>query len=121
MEAAGNVPIQVGGHREENEDTLAQHGLQSVDPPSSLPTSQSYADILAGMNAGAAATLAIPLMVAHGATMLSPSQCWSKHFASCEGGLPLSLVRAVAFLEGIAWPSCPQERRSLVKRISKTT
>ena len=111
MEAAGNVPIQGGGHREENEDTLAQH----------VPTSQSYADILAGMNTGAAATLAIPLMVAHGATMLSPSQCWCKHFASCEGGLPLSLVRAVALLEGIAWPSCPQERRALVKRISKTT
>ena len=51
MEAAGNVPIQGGGHREENEDTLAQH----------VPTSQSYADILAGMNTGAAATLAIPI------------------------------------------------------------
>ena len=98
-EAAGNVPIQGGGHREENEDALAQHVLQSVDLPSSLPTSQSYADILAGMNAGAAATLAIPMTVAHGVTMLSPSQCWSKHFVSCDGGLPLSLLRAVAIFE----------------------
>ena len=69
METAGNAPIQGGGHREEYEDSLALHVLQSVDLPSSLPTSQSYADILAGMNAGAAATLAIPLMVAHGATI----------------------------------------------------
>ena len=68
METAGNAPIQGGGHREEYEDTLAQHVLQSVDVPPSLPTSQSYDDILAGMNAGVAATLAIPLMVAHGVT-----------------------------------------------------
>ena len=121
METAGNAPIQGVGHREEYEDTLAQHVLQSVDLPSSLPTSQSYADILAGMNAGAAATLSIPMTVAHGVTMLSPSQCWTKHFVSCDGGLPLSLVRAVAIFEGIVWPSCTQERKSLVKRISKTT
>ena len=86
MESAGNALIQGGGHREENEDALAQHVLQSVDLPSSLPTSQSYADILAGMNAGAAATLAIPMTVAHGVTMLSPSQCWSMQFVSCDRG-----------------------------------
>ena len=69
METAGNAPIQGGGHREEYEDTLAQHVLQSVDVPPSLPTSQSYDDILAGMNAGVAATLAIPLMIAHDVTI----------------------------------------------------
>ena len=110
MEAAGNALIQGGGHREENEDGLSQQVLQSVGVPSSLPTAQSYADILAGMNAGAAATLAIPMTVAHGVTMLSPSQCWSKHFVSCDGGLPLSLVRAVAIFEGIVWPSSSQRK-----------
>ena len=121
MEAAGTALIQGGGHREENEVVLFQQVLQPVGLPSSLPTSQSYADILAGLNTGAAATLSIPMTVAHGVIMLSPSQCWTKHFVSCDGGLPLSLVRAVAIFEGIVWPSCTQERKSLVRRISKTT
>ena len=111
MAVVGNIPIQENGYHEGNEDTLAHQVL----------TSQSYAGILAGMNTGAAYTLAIPLMVAHRVTMLSPSQCWCKHLASCEGGIPLSLVRGVALLEGISWPSCPQKRSSLVQRISKTT
>ena len=115
MEAAGNALIQGGGHREENEEGLFQQVLQPVSLSSSLSTSHSYADILAGLNTGAAATLSIPMTVAHGVIMLSPSQWWTKHFVSCDGGLPLSLVRAVALLEGIAWPSCPQERRALVK------
>ena len=97
MEAAGNVPIQGGGHREENEDTLAQHVLQSVDLPSSLPTPQSYADMLAGMNAGAAATLAIPMMVAHGVTMLSPSSAGASTLPLAKGGFPSALYVALLF------------------------
>ena len=111
MAAVSNIPIEENDLLEGNEDTLDNHAL----------TSQSYAGILAGMDNSVAFTLAIPLMVAHRATMLSPSQYWCKHIASCEGGIPLSLVRGVALLEGISWPLCPQKRSSLVQRISKTS
>ena len=63
MAVVGNIPIQENGYHEGNEDTLDHHVL----------TSQSYAGILAGMDNGVAFTLAIPLMVAHRVTMLSPS------------------------------------------------
>ena len=134
MEAAGATPRQGSAssdyishrsaprvHREEIEEGLLQQVTQPASLSSSLPTSPSFAEILAGLNTGAAATLSIPMTVAHGVIMLSPSQWWTKHFVSCDGGLPLSLVRAVAIFEGIVWPSCIQERKSMVKIISKTT
>ena len=49
----------------------------------------------------------------------SPPQWWSLHSAACEGGLPLSIVRSVAVFEGLAWPTCDNERKAMVKRISK--
>ena len=109
MEAAGTTLSQGSVHREENEEGLFQQVTQPASLSSSLSTSPSFAEILAGLNTGAAATLSIPMTVAHGVIMLSPSQWWTKHSVACDGGLPLSLVRAVAIFEGIVWPSCDQE------------
>ena len=90
MAVVGNIPIQENGYHEGNEDTLAHQVL----------TSQSYAGILAGMDNSVAFTLAIPLMVAHCVTMLSPSQCWCEHLASCEGGIPSAWYAAWRSLKG---------------------
>ena len=134
MEAAGATPSQGRApsgytshrpvprvHREEIEEGLLQQVTQPASFSSSLPTSPSFAEILAGLNTGAAATLSIPMTVAQGVIVLSPPQWWTKHSVACEGGLPLSLVRAVAIFEGLVWPSCDHERKSMVRRISKIT
>ena len=91
----------------------------SLSPPS--PTSFSSAEMLAELNTGVPATLSIPMTCTQGVVVPSPTLWWVMHSAACEGGLPLSLVRAVAEFEGLAWPSCDHERKAMVKRISKVT
>ena len=124
----GRVPsgytLQLPGpraHREEIDEGSNQQVIPSSSQSSSLPTSPSSAEMLAGLNTGAAATLSIPMTFTQGVVAPSPTQWWAKHSVACEGGLPLSLVHAVAIFEGLVWPSCDHERRSMVRRISKIT
>ena len=75
--------------------------------------------MFAELNNRVATTLSIPMTFTQGGLVPSPSQWWSLHSAACEGGLPLSIVRSVAVFEGLAWPSCDNEMKAMVKRISK--
>ena len=88
-----------------------QQGVSASSHSPSLPTSPSSAEMLAGLNTGAAATLSILMTFTQGVVAPSPTQWWVMHSAACEGGLPLSLVHAVAIYEGLAWPSCDHEKK----------
>ena len=111
----------LGADRDEIDGGSNQQGVSASSHSTSLPTPPSTAEMLAGLNTGAAATLSIPMTFTQGVVAPSPTQWWAKHSAACEGGLPLSLVHAVAIFEGLVWPSCDHERKSMVRRISKIT
>ena len=111
----------LGADRDEIDEGSNQQGIPSSSQSTSLPTSPSSAEMLAGLNTGAAATLSIPMTFTQGVVAPSPTQWWTMHSSACEGGLPLSLVHAVAIFEGLVWPTCDQERKSMVRKISKIT
>ena len=112
-------------HRSRRRIDLDTHPsvLQGVSASSSSPPrtkAPSPGQMFAELNNRVATTLSIPMTYTEDGLVPSPPQWWSLPSAACEGGLPLSIVRSVAVFEGLAWPSCDNERKAIVKkRISR--